>query len=143
MVAFTEEILNGKIHFLLLLLFFIIIHYLLLTVPYPAIFWGCQFFDEHSEEINSCVAREFGRCCKLSSVGSRGEAPGSFGYFTFWNRSKHRCRGSATTNSDNLSIFRIINFYTLKSLGVWVWDLKPVLRLQNSSVYVTGWWYWC
>ena len=42
------------------------------SVPYPAIFWECQFFDEVSEEKNHCVA---------------GESAGvleNFGYFTFW-----------------------------------------------------------
>ena len=37
----------------------------------------------------------------------------------------------------HLPIFRWTNFYTFKSLGVWVWDPKPVYRLQNSSGYGT------
>ena len=31
-----------------------------LSVPYPAIFWRCQFFDERSEEKNHCTAGESG-----------------------------------------------------------------------------------
>ena len=30
------------------------------SVLYPAIFGGCRFFEEHSEEKNHCAAREFG-----------------------------------------------------------------------------------
>ena len=30
------------------------------SVPYPAIFLGCRFFDERSEEKNRCAARESG-----------------------------------------------------------------------------------
>ena len=31
-----------------------------IPVPYPAIFGGCQFFDECSKEKNHCATGEFG-----------------------------------------------------------------------------------
>ena len=34
-------------------------------VLYLAIFWGCWFFNKHSEEKNCCAAGESAACCKL------------------------------------------------------------------------------
>ena len=42
------------------------------AVLYPAIFWGCWFFDKRREEKNCYAARKCGWWCKLYPVGSRG-----------------------------------------------------------------------
>ena len=44
-----------------------------------------------------------------------------FDYFTFW-----------IAQNGHLYISTLINFYTFESLRVWVWDPKPIYRLQNS-----------
>ena len=53
------------------------------SVLYPAVFWGCRFFDKRSEEKNRCAAGWSGGRCKPSPVGSRDKALESFGYFAF------------------------------------------------------------
>ena len=49
-------------------------------VLYPAIFVGCQFFDERSEEKNSSAAGESGGHYKPYPVGSRDKTSENFGY---------------------------------------------------------------
>ena len=62
-------------------------------VPYPAIFWGVS-------------------CCAAGKSGEGGRCsppqwgPGKETLFCILNSSKHCSYGSATTNGDNLSIFR-------------------------------------
>ena len=53
------------------------------SVPHPAIFGVCRFFDKHSEENNHCAAGESGVVLALPS-GVQGQNPGNFGYFAFW-----------------------------------------------------------
>ena len=69
-------------------------------VPYPAIFWGCWFFDECREEKNCCAAGYCGGHCKPSPVGSRDKAPEKFGYFAFWISSKHHSHRLVARNGD-------------------------------------------
>ena len=97
-------------------------------VPYPAIFFGGGIL-----------------LCSWEVWGGRGGrcsppqwGPGEETLFCILNSSKHCSYGSATTNGDNLSIFRWINFYTFESLGVSVWNPKSVYQLQNSSGYDTA-----
>ena len=53
------------------------------SVPHPAIFGMCRFFDKHSEENKHCAAGESGVVLALLS-GVQGQNPGNFGYFAFW-----------------------------------------------------------
>ena len=94
-------------------------------VPYPAIFGGYLVVQlESLERGGRCSPPQWG--------------PGKETLFCILNSSKHCSYGSATTNGDNLSIFRWINFYTFESLGVSVWNSKSVYQLQNSSGYGTA-----
>ena len=59
-------------------------------MPCPAIFWGCQFFNERSKEKNYIAAGQswgggggLGGCCKLSPVGSMDKDLENLGYFAF------------------------------------------------------------
>ena len=93
-------------------------------MPYPAIFWGCQFFDELREEKKCCAAGESGAALQALPSGVQGQNPGSFCLFCVLNSSKHRCLGSVIRNVDkslhHKSIlssvwrfeFRIPNWYT-------------------------------
>ena len=99
-------------------------------MPYSAIFWGSQFFDEVSEEKNRCVAGESAGLLWAFLTGVQERRPRKFWLFCILNSSKHRSCG-------HLSIFRLINFYTFESLGACVWYPKLVYQLQNSSGYVT------
>ena len=83
--------------------------------------------------------RSMGGTLKSLSVrSSGGKRPRKFWLFCIPNSSKHCSCSPATTNGDNLSIFRWTNFYTFESLGFWVWDSKRVYQLQNSSAYSTA-----
>ena len=68
--------------------------------------------------------------------GVQGQIPEKFWLFCILNGSKHCSCGSATTNGDE-SFTR--HFYIFESVGVWVWDPKPLHWLQNSSGYGSGW----
>ena len=65
---------------------------------------------------------------------SRGKASKTYGYIAFWMAQNI----ALVALNGHLSIFRWINFYTFENLDVWVWDPKPVYKLQNSSGYGTG-----
>ena len=73
----------------------------------------------------------WGRAVALPSGVHRGR-PWKFWLFCILNSSKNCSCCSATTNGDNLSIFRWNNVYTFESLEVCVWDTKSVYQLQNS-----------
>ena len=66
--------------------------------------------------------------------GIQGWSREKFLIFCILNSSKHRSCGSATTNRDK-SLQQKSTL--LRVWGVWVWDPKPVYRLQNSSGYGT------
>ena len=102
------------------------------------LFWGAGFSLSVARrktvvQLGSLVGR-----CKPSPVGSRSKAPENFWLFCIPNSSRYRFHGSAITNGDNLGFFRLINFYTFESLGVRVWDPKPLNLRQNASGYGTA-----
>ena len=68
--------------------------------------------------------------------GVQGQIPEKFWLFCILNSSKHCPCGSATTNGDESFT---LHFHIFESLGVWVWDPKPLHWLQNSSGYGSGW----
>ena len=103
------------------------------SVPHPAIFGMCRFFDKHSEENKHCAAGESGVVLALLS-GVQGQNPGNFGYFAFWI-AQNITLSSATRKIDK-SLTPEINTY--EHLQVWVWDSKPIYQLQNSSGYDTA-----
>ena len=74
--------------------------YIYVSVPYPAICVGCQFFDKHSEEKNRCAAGESGAVLQALPSGVQGQNPGHFWLFCILNSSKHCSLGSATRNVD-------------------------------------------
>ena len=94
------------------------------SVPYRTIFWGVP--------VLWWVSLGEG-CCKPSPVGSRSKDLENFSLFCVLNSTKHRSRGSATTNVDE-SLHQKSIF--LRNWG-WVWDPKLVCRIQNSCGYST------
>ena len=71
-----------------------------ITVPYPAVFWGCWFFDECSKEKNHCTTGESGAVLEALPSGVQGQNAGNFWLFCVLNSSKHCSLGSATRNID-------------------------------------------
>ena len=96
-------------------------------------FGGAGFSTSVARRKTVVQPGSMGRRCKPSPVGSRGETLEIFGYFVFWI-----AQNIALCLCNKKHWWKLTpEINTFEHLGVWVWDPKPVYRLQNSSGYGT------
>ena len=103
-------------------------------------FLGGAGFSKNEKPL--CSLGTWGRY-KSSPVGSRGEAPEHFGYFAFWIAQNMAVvtlqqRAHCGTSAWTVICLFLDEFLHFWEFGAWVWDPKPVYRLQNSSGYGTA-----
>lgn len=98
--------------------------------------WLPGFWRALWEEKLFCSWVVLGEAVSLPQWGPGAKPWKIFGFFAFWIAQDRTLWNKCM--SVHLSNLRLINFYTFESLGVWVWDPKPVNRLQSSSGYGTG-----